>query len=111
MVLPGPRFIITPQGQKAGNIKYSQIILIRGGLGSTNFITVYPNPTSEFVNITSTTKMATVKIVTLSGQQLTYAQPQSNFYMFDMSLLPKGIFMVQVWDVNGNMSSEKIIRN
>ena len=95
----------------SGKILNSQIVLIRGGNGSANFITVYPNPTSEFVHITSTTKMATVKIVTITGQQLTYAQPQSNYYSFDMSLLPKGVFVVQVWDVNGNMSSEKIIRN
>ena len=55
-------------------------------------------------------KIKTVKIFTLDGIQVTYAQPSSNFYSFDMSLLPKATYLIQVWDVNGEMSSEKVVR-
>ncbi len=94
----------------SGKVVYSQTIAIRNGGGAFD-ISVYPNPASDYVNISSATRMNVVKITTLSGSQLTYSQPQSNFYSFDMSLLPKGTYIIQVWDVNGNMRSEKVVRN
>ncbi len=96
--------------KSSGRKVYSQIILIKNSAGAANNITVYPNPVRDYLNITSTARIATVKISTINGVQLTYARPQSNFYSFDMSLLSKGTYLLQVWDENGNVSSEKVIR-
>ena len=93
----------------AGAKFYSQTIALRNNRGTLN-VNVYPNPATDFINISSDVKMSTVKISTTGGIQLTYSQPQSNFYSFDMSMLPKGIYVLQVWDTEGNMASEKIVR-
>jgi hypothetical protein len=95
-----------PTGQKI----YSQIIAIRPA-GSANAITVYPNPSSENIYVSSANKMQSVRIITTSGQQLSYAKPQSNFYSFYLGVLPKGNYIIQVTDEKGNTSQEKIIRN
>jgi photosystem II stability/assembly factor-like uncharacterized protein len=95
----------------SGKTVYSQVIAIRNGNDKGINFTLYPNPVHDYVNISSSTRISMVKITTINGLQLTYAQPQSNFYSFDMGLLPKGNYIVQVWDADGKMSAQKILRN
>lgn len=93
----------------AGRISYSQIIALRNG--NENKISVYPNPVKDYIHVTSQAKMITVRLIAINGTQVTYAQPQSNFYTFDMSLLPKGTYVVQVSDSEGNNYTQKVVRN
>jgi hypothetical protein len=47
----------------------------------------------------------------MSGQQVSYARPLSNSYAFNMSLVPKGTYILTVTDEKGNSFQQKVVRN
>lgn len=94
----------------AGNTLYSQTIALRNGKAAMK-VSAYPNPTRNYLNVSSDFRMSAVRIASITGIQLTYSQPHNNFYTFDMSLLPIGTYVVQVWDADGNMTSVKVVRD
>lgn len=94
----------------SGNIYYSGIIKLSKKSGGAS-IKVYPNPTSDFIRVNSSNKIDAVVISKLNGQQVAFATPKNNFYTFDMSLLPKGMYLMKVIDEKGNTFTEKVIRN
>lgn len=94
----------------AGNTLYSQTIALRNGKAGMK-VSAYPNPTRGYLNVSSDFRMSAVRIASMNGIQLTYAQPHNNFYTFDMSLLPIGTYVVQVWDADGIMTSVKVVRD
>ena len=96
--------------KNTGQKVYSHVIMIRP-TGSTNLVNIYPNPSKDYVFISSDKKMKTVRLVSIAGVQVTLAQPQSNFYKFDLSLLPKGTYVLQVTDENGQLSQQKVVHN
>jgi photosystem II stability/assembly factor-like uncharacterized protein len=95
-----------PGGQKV----YSQIIVIRAN-GASFMVNVYPNPTKGNVFVSSQNTIAQVRILTLAGQQVSYARPLNNSYTFDMSLLPIGNYILAVTDDKGNNFQQKVVRN
>lgn len=87
---------------------YSNII--RLGYKQTSPVLIYPNPTSDYVWITSKSIIKTVTIYGTNGIQVTYARPNQNTYHFDMKMLPVGTYIVKIEDEKGIITSEKVIR-
>lgn len=87
---------------------YSNII--RLGYKQTSSVLIYPNPTSDYVWITSKSIIKTVTIYSTNGIQVTYARPNQNTYYLDMKMLPVGNYIVKIEDEKGGITSEKIVR-
>ena len=92
-----------------GGASYSQIIALRND-GTVKPLTVYPNPTANVINIQSSKIIKTVTFITVRGQIVTYSKPMNNFYSFDMSLLPSGIYYVKIQDADDVITTERVIR-
>lgn len=74
-----------------------------------NNVKVYPNLVSNgVVNIKSNVKLTAVKIINLNGQAVLSETMNGNAQSFDVSNLSKGLYIVTVADVNGNVSRQKI---
>ncbi|MDI9308739.1 MAG: T9SS type A sorting domain-containing protein [Limnohabitans sp.] len=68
---------------------------------------VFPNPTSGIVSITSTEDIDNVEIYSLEGRKIKEAKAS----MIDISDLSNGMYLVQVKTEAGNVGSKKIIKN
>jgi hypothetical protein len=74
---------------------------------------IYPNPTSSFINVTSTEGIKRVSIFTLAGLKakefiLTNTQGVENqLYIGD---LPSGIYLLQTKNMDGQVVVRKIIK-
>ena len=67
---------------------------------------LYPNPANDLVSISMANELKSVEIYSLVGQKvLTTSQNE-----FNVSQLNPGIYLIKVEDVNGNVSSQKLIK-
>ena len=92
----------------SGKKYYSNIIKL--GLKYSTTVSIYPNPTENYVWVTSNSNLKSVTIFSVTGVQLTYAKPNSTTYYFDMSLLPKGTYLVKTEDEKGIIHTQKVLR-
>ena len=80
-------------------------------LSSSNFQTnnlklnLYPNPATDILNISLETELKSIEIYSLSGQKVL----SSDKNQVDVSNLSKGMYMVRVEDVEGLVSTQKLI--
>lgn len=88
-----------------GSFSYSNIIFIKG---SENSINVYPNPTTEKINITTSKANFNYKLTALQGNNLLEGNSISNTIIIDVSKLPKGLYLLNIIQ-NGKNVIKKII--
>lgn len=88
-----------------GDFSYSPIIFIKG---SENSISVYPNPTTEKINITTSKANFNYKLTALQGNNLLEGNSISNTITIDVSTLPKGLYLLNIIQ-NGKNVIKKII--
>lgn len=70
---------------------------------------IYPNPSKISFNISSSVTILNVSLFDLDGKLLIdYPNIQSEY---DISYLPKGIYIVKITDLNGIMEYQKLIIN
>ena len=84
----------------------------KGALGveenTTNLFTLFPNPTNAELNINSIAPISEIIIYNNLGQLLLNAD---NTNQLDVSVLSKGIYIVNIKDENGGSETKKFIRN
>lgn len=75
-------------------------------------ITIYPNPSSNTIEIQSDNKFNKVTIVSLEGR-IVYDKSldKTNSLQVDVSGFANGVYLVNVIDENGKLSSQKLIKN
>jgi surface protein len=92
-------------------ISYSQIANVM--FENDNNIVIYPNPTSEYVNVTSS-KMG-IKVISLyntQGQKMYEVQvDNTNTYKLDLTSYIKGVYFLDIVKEDGSTSTERIIIN
>lgn len=77
-----------------------------------NSINVFPNPATSIVTVkTSETKEYNLELVNLLGQVVyTHPNVSGQDFTFDVSTLAKGIYIVQLADIqNGNVGRQKLV--
>ncbi|MDR6404877.1 MULTISPECIES: T9SS-dependent choice-of-anchor J family protein [Chryseobacterium] len=72
----------------------------------TKSVSIYPNPTKGEINIKTDKKIKSSTVVDMAGRSLL----KTNAEKSDLSLLPKGTYLMQVEFTDGTSSSEKIIK-
>lgn len=72
---------------------------------------VYPNPSEDgSITLNSATEIRRVLITAMNGRRI--ADERGNFQSgirFDIADQPAGIYLVQVWDLNGNTDRRRIV--
>lgn len=71
---------------------------------------IYPNPTSDRLNIQGLDGASTVRIYTLTGKQLFMDKVEQGSTSIDMTGFDKGIYMLQI-ESNGKSINTKIVKN
>lgn len=71
-----------------------------------SFLTLYPNPSKEFVHLSSEHVLERIELYSINGELLQVFQPESKEFQID---LPKsGVYVIQVL-VNGKMEVHRIV--
>lgn len=85
---------------------YSTVIKLGTDESSLTKVSVYPNPTKDFVNINSSSKVTKVTIFSADGKQL--AEDSST--KINISKLPAGIYLMKIDFADGKSSTQKIVK-
>ncbi len=90
-----------------GNQFYTEcasIVATTLGNQEVNKLSVYPNPTEGLVYLTS--DVSTVQVMTTDGR---FLKAYGNSRAVDLSGLPRGLYILQVTNLNGNTQQQKVI--
>ncbi len=71
-----------------------------------NSIKLYPNPTEDQLNIISEEKIQSVEVFNTSGQKIVSTKQN----VINVSLFPKGTYIVKVSTVSGKINTQKFIK-
>ena len=69
---------------------------------------VYPNPTSDFISVSSTANIEEISIYDNIGNLVKRYNPNLFTYTIDLRELPKGIYLSEIKDTY-NTHTEKIV--
>ncbi|WDF46168.1 peptide-N-glycosidase F-related protein [Chryseobacterium sp. KACC 21268] len=69
-------------------------------------ISVYPNPTKDFVNINSTSKVSKVTVFAADGKQLL----EDSTTKINVSKLASGVYLMKIDFADGKSSTQKIVK-
>lgn len=73
--------------------------------------TIYPNPSSQNINIKSEFQMDGLYIYDQTGKLIyTFLNINSMFYTFDISLLAKGLYIIEIHKINNIIRSKFIVQ-
>lgn len=74
-------------------------------------VSIYPNPTSEFVTVQSAKKITQIQLTTLQGQNITtlLRNAQDNHIEIALGHLAEGVYILQLLLEDGNTIQEKLI--
>ncbi|WP_261510642.1 T9SS-dependent choice-of-anchor J family protein [Chryseobacterium paludis] len=71
---------------------------------------VFPNPTSDFVNITSASKISEISIIDFSGKNIKNLKADNTEVRVSVQDLPSGNYIVKVKSSDGAAGSQKFIK-
>lgn len=74
-----------------------------------NEFTIYPNPVVDIAQIDSKQPIKIISIYTIDGKRV-MTQEKSSMNQINMSILPKGLYILQATDKNGKNYQEKLIK-
>ena len=78
---------------------------------SKDFVRVYPNPTSEVINITSNKKISSLELFDITGRKIKSLQGLGTQSSIDVSMLTNGVYVLKVVLASGDVVEERIIVN
>jgi len=71
---------------------------------------MFPNPANRMIHIQSQEAIAEISIYSVQGMQLEYVKVNSLVNIdFDVSYLSTGVYLIQLLDIYGNSSTQKIL--
>jgi hypothetical protein len=72
-----------------------------------NPVTIYPNPTTDVINIVSNETIEQLRLFDLQGRELKFVK---NISLIDLSLLPKGVYLLTI-KTDKTFQTQQIIKN
>ena len=100
--------IISGEGVPFKTVIVSQTATLGTNNNALSIITMYPNPTSDFLNIKSDQKISKIEIYDMSGKLVQTSK--MNNEKVSVSKLPKGNYVIKIQTENGVVNS-KFIKN
>lgn len=74
-------------------------------------VTLYPNPTSQFINIMNKNNFSSIEIINVNGQKIAKHIINQGFNRIDVGNLTNGIYTIIFRDNNNNSQILKFIKN
>ncbi len=75
-------------------------------------VVLFPNPTSQYVNIRCSKTLSSIRLVDMSGNVLQlFSHINSNNYRLNMAAYPPSMYVAELKDMTGRMATCKIIKN
>jgi hypothetical protein len=71
---------------------------------------IYPNPASNFINIKSNKEITKIEIFNSIGQSIISEKYYQNELMLNIGSLKQGIYLLKIYDKNGNTGVYKLIK-
>ncbi len=98
--------------QDDGDNWYIDNVNVTGTLGIPEFqnnldLSIYPNPTNNFVNIVTTESIEKIEIYDILGK---IVKTQNKAVNVDLSDLPEGLYALKVTTINGKIATKKIVK-
>lgn len=100
--------LFSGSGVPSKTITVTQTFILGTGESKTFITTLYPNPTSDILNIQTDQKSSKVEIYDLSGKMLTATE--NNVKKIQVSNLAKELYIIKLQTENGIITS-KLIKN
>jgi hypothetical protein len=66
-------------------------------------LTVFPNPSSDYVTVKSDIKMNSISIITLNGNEIIKKSNNSYDYLINASTLPSGMYLIKIKTEKGEI--------
>jgi Secretion system C-terminal sorting domain/Carbohydrate binding domain len=92
--------------EEDGTFKYSKVQSIRTGASSKALI--YPNPTSDYIQVKNTEGVESVEIFDISGRSVRQFLNNASSQL-DISSLPKGVYQVAI-KANGETNFSRVVK-
>ncbi len=101
--------------EKIGTITISleEIILSTNDIINENTISIYPNPSKDFINVSiSNSEIKNIEIFNILGKKIT-SYPLQNVSQteVDVTELPSGVYLLSLIDTSNKTTLKKIIKN
>ncbi len=90
-----------------GTVSYSSTIRVNTNINSNDDVKIYPNPTNNILIIEASMGLENIEIYNFSGIRLINTT-STNISIKD---LPCGNYMIKITRINGDVSTNKIIKN
>lgn len=76
---------------------------------TTTSFSIYPNPTSKFLNVNAKNTIDGISVYNLAGQEVMKVSPKSINAALDVSSLPKGTYVVKT-SILGKVQTQKFVK-
>ncbi|MFA7447898.1 MAG: T9SS type A sorting domain-containing protein [Weeksellaceae bacterium] len=76
---------------------------------TTTSFSIYPNPTSKFLNVNAKNTIDGISVYNLAGQEVMKVSPKSINAALDVSSLPKGTYVVKT-SILGKVKTQKFVK-
>lgn len=101
-------FITNPDTTGNGLVTISNL-LSASEVSTKNDIIIYPNPATDFLNVTKVSNKASYKIYSLVGKLVSNGIVTSQ--KIDVSSLAKGVYIISISDIGNEVLNTKFIKN
>lgn len=85
---------------------YTTVIKLGTDDIETKKISIYPNPTKDFVNINTNSKVSKVTVFSVDGKQLL----EDSTTKINVAKLPAGVYLMKIDFADGKSSTQKIVK-
>ena len=92
-----------------GDYTYSNIISIDQNTFDNSLVQVYPNPSSDVVNIVTSNNITSVTIYNMRGE-IVYSNLSQQSNSIEFKPLSDGVYIVKALDTNGNISTSRFVK-
>ncbi|NND63147.1 MAG: T9SS type A sorting domain-containing protein [Flavobacteriaceae bacterium] len=76
----------------------------------TNTLTIYPNPTTNFLNITSGSKIESVEVFNALGKKVMDESIDSDAFQIDVSNLPSGFYLISMTSEGNETAVKRFVK-
>lgn len=103
-----PSYVSNPDTTGNGTVKFNNN-LSTSEVSTKNNINIYPNPATDFLNVTKVSNKASYKIYSLAGKLVSNGIVTNQ--KIDVSSLAKGVYVISISDIGNEILNTKFIKN
>ena len=92
------------------NVYFHKTVTAAADTFATNSFTMYPNPATQVLNLSSAGSIETVTVHNLLGQEVMKVTPNANATTVNVSQLQNGIYVINAV-IEGKVATQKFIKN